>query len=64
VVILIERNTVRVDGNDEQPWTLRTTQVFELRGDEWVRLHRHADPLIDRRAPVETFALARGDRPG
>jgi hypothetical protein len=27
-----------------------------------VRLHRHADPLIDRRTPPETFAIAGGQR--
>jgi ketosteroid isomerase-like protein len=63
VVVLVERNEVRVDGSDEdQPWVLRTTQVFERRPDGWTRLHRHADPLIDRRTPAETFAIARGDR--
>lgn len=62
VVILIERNIVSIDGADDQPWVLRTTQVFERRDDRWVRLHRHADPLIDRRTPAETFALAGGRR--
>lgn len=61
VVVLIERNEVVVEGgNAPQPWVLRTTQVFERRGERWIRLHRHADPLIDRRTPDETFALARG----
>ena len=62
VVILLERNTVQVEGTEDQPWVLRTTQVFERRDDGWVRLHRHADPLIDRRTPAETFALAAGRR--
>jgi hypothetical protein len=61
VVIQVERNNVRVQGaRNPQPWMLRTTQVFERRGDRWVRLHRHADPLIDLRAPERTFAIARG----
>jgi hypothetical protein len=61
VVVLIERNEVLVDGSDAlQPWILRTTQVFEKRTTGWVRLHRHADPLIARRSPAETFSLARG----
>jgi len=60
VVVLIERNTTIVEGSDEpQPWVLRTTQVFERRPSGWVRLHRHADPLISRRGPAATFALAR-----
>ena len=63
VVVLIERNEVVVDGvADPQPWVLRTTQVLERRDGVWVRLHRHADPLIDRRSPADTFSIARGDR--
>jgi hypothetical protein len=64
VVVMIERNEVDVDGVDvRQPWVLRTTQVFERQaGGEWLRLHRHADPLIDRRGPADTFAIARGER--
>ena len=62
VVVLVERNTVVVEGSGEaQAWALRTTQVFERRDHRWVRLHRHADPLIDRRPPPRTFALARGE---
>jgi ketosteroid isomerase-like protein len=61
VIIQVERNEARVQGaSDPQPWVLRTTQVFERRGDQWVRLHRHADPLIDLRTPERTFAIARG----
>lgn len=62
VVVLVERNDARVLGGDEpQPWVLRTMQVFERRSEGWVRLHRHADPLIDRRPPPVTFAIARGE---
>jgi len=66
VLVLVERNeSVSVDGSDEpQPWVLRTTQVFEKRNEGWVRLHRHADPLIMRRSPADTFDLARGDGSG
>jgi len=61
-VVQIERNDVRVRGRDEpEPWVLRTPQVFERRNGGWVRLHRHADPLIDPRPPDLTFALARGE---
>jgi hypothetical protein len=61
VVVLIEHNEVSVDGvADPQPWVLRTTQVLERRDGGWVRLHRHADPLIERRSPADTFAIARG----
>jgi hypothetical protein len=61
VIVLVERNEAVVEGSEEtQPWVLRTTQVFEKRPSGWVRLHRHADPLITRRSPADTFALARG----
>ena len=64
VVILVERNQARVEGAEAaQPWVLRTTQVFQMRPSGWVRLHRHADPLIDLRSPAVTFALARGESP-
>ena len=61
VLVMIERNTVRLRGATEfQPWVLRTTQVFRLDdGGQWWRLHRHADPLIRFRPTDETFALAR-----
>lgn len=63
-VVQVERNQARVAGSTEpQAWVLRTTQVFELRDGRWARLHRHADPLIDFRAPPATFALARGQDP-
>jgi hypothetical protein len=61
VLVLIERNSVRLRGSTEfQPWVLRTTQVFRLDdGGHWWRLHRHADPLIRFRPGDETLALAR-----
>ena len=61
VVVMIERNRVRLAGATEfQPWVLRTTQVFRLDEDgHWWRLHRHADPLIRFGPGDETFALAR-----
>jgi ketosteroid isomerase-like protein len=47
VVAYIDRSTVRFDGSDrEGPWMLRVTEVFRKQGDKWVRLHRHADPLV------------------
>lgn len=60
ITVLIERNEAVVEGSyGPQPWTLRTTQVFEKRPSGWVRLHRHADPLITRRSPDAIFRLAR-----
>jgi ketosteroid isomerase-like protein len=58
VLIMIERNRVTFEGRSEpRAWTLRTTQVFRRDGDHWVRLHRHADPLLSRRSLDETLAL-------
>jgi hypothetical protein len=58
VLVLMERNDVRFDGyQTPQPWVLRTTQVFRRDGTRWVRLHRHADPLLKIRSLPETLAL-------
>jgi ketosteroid isomerase-like protein len=47
VVVYIDRSTVRFDGSDrEGPWTLRVTEVFRKQREKWVRLHRHAEPLV------------------
>jgi ketosteroid isomerase-like protein len=62
VVVLVERSEVRFSADGPlQPWVLRTTQVFRRDGDRWIRLHRHADPLIKFRPLAETTALARGE---
>lgn len=58
VLILIERNLVRFAADAApRPWVLRTTQVFRRDGARWLRLHRHADPLIHRRPLPDTLAL-------
>jgi hypothetical protein len=60
VVVLIERSTVRFAAmRDPQPWVLRTTQIFRKTGGGWVRLHRHADPLINPRSLAATVDLLR-----
>ena len=60
VLVMIERNTIRVQGaNEDQPWVLQTTQVFPFDQDgRWWRLHRDADRLIHFRPGDGTFALA------
>ena len=46
---LLERATVLMEGEDgERRWDLRVTEVFHRTGDGWERVHRHADPLVDR----------------
>lgn len=58
VLVMIEHNQVAFAGRPQpQAWTLRTTQVFRRDGDRWVRLHRHADPLVNRRSLDATLAL-------
>ena len=64
VLIMIERNLVRFAADaTPRPWVLRTTQVFRRDGRRWIRLHRHADPLIERRPLAETLALLPADPP-
>lgn len=59
VLVMIERSSVTFEGRDApQAWVLRTTQVFRKDGDRWLRLHRHADPLIKLRSFDETLKLA------
>ena len=61
VVAMIERSAVRFQAlESRQPWVLRTTQVFRKTPDGWLRLHRHADPLIGPRSLVATLALLDG----
>lgn len=58
VLVMIERNQVTFEGRTEpHAWTLRTTQVFRREGKRWIRLHRHADPLLSRRSLEATLAL-------
>ncbi len=57
VLVLLEHNTVDFEGHPAHPWTLRTTQVFRRDGVRWLRLHRHADPLVQRRSLDATLAL-------
>jgi hypothetical protein len=55
---VIERNTVRFDKVDgPRRWDLRVTEVFRRDGAEWVRAHRHADPLVDRHPLTDVLAL-------
>ena len=57
-LVMEERNMVRFDGYTERrPWILRTTMLFEREAEDWTLLHRHADPLIERRDLAATLKL-------
>lgn len=48
-LVMIERATVIFAGQSEpHRWDLRVTEIFHRDGEDWVRVHRHADPLVDR----------------
>lgn len=58
VLVKIERNKVRLAGK-EQPaeWVERSTEVYAHQGAEWKIVHRHSDPLIERRSLDQTLEL-------
>lgn len=62
-LVMIERASVRIAGESEdRRWDLRVTEVFRREPDGWVRVHRHADPLVERRTlPDLLRVLDRGD---
>lgn len=50
----LERAVVVFQGEAaERRWDVRVTEIFRRTGSEWERVHRQADPLIDRRPPQE-----------
>jgi len=57
-LVVIENAIVRFNGRD-QPcrWDLRVTEVFERRDGSWVRVHRHADPMVDRHPLDQVLSL-------
>ena len=55
---MIERAMVTFTEHDTASrWDLRATEVFERRDGKWVRVHRHADPLVDRHPRREMLTL-------
>jgi hypothetical protein len=58
---VVERQRGVVGGLPEQDWSLRVTLVFRREADDWLSVHRHADPLVNPIGPQQLAALARGD---
>jgi ketosteroid isomerase-like protein len=52
MTVTIERYTVRIDGAaNETAEELRVTQIFRREADGWKLVHRHGDPLVNKRSP-------------
>ncbi|HEU4764975.1 MAG TPA: nuclear transport factor 2 family protein [Candidatus Eisenbacteria bacterium] len=52
VTVAIERDRARVKGRAEPiEQALRATQVFRWENGSWKLVHRHADPLLQRKPP-------------
>jgi hypothetical protein len=59
-LVMIERATVvLVDEHEPRRWDLRSTEVFRLIDQTWQRVHRHADPLVDRHSVADAARLCR-----
>ena len=58
-IAIIERATVKfvAEPEVERRWDLRCTEVFRRTAGQWQRLHRHADPLVERRPLAEVAQL-------
>lgn len=41
----------------EHRWDLRVTEIFREMDGAWHRIHRHADPLVDRQGLAEVTSL-------
>jgi hypothetical protein len=56
--VVIEHAMVKFAAYDVQVrWDLRVTEDFERRDGQWVRIHRQADPMVDRHSLAEVLSL-------
>ncbi len=60
VLALIEHCSAEVGGLPHQDWLLRVTLVYHRNGEDWLLVHRHADPLGTGISLRTSAALARG----
>jgi ketosteroid isomerase-like protein len=51
-IVALERTTCAVGDAPPSPYSLRSTSVFRREGGEWKVVHRHADPIDERAAPL------------
>jgi ketosteroid isomerase-like protein len=58
VVVYVDRSTVQFGPGDEGPWAIRVTEVLRKNDNgQFVRVHRHADPLLRFRDLPATRSL-------
>jgi ketosteroid isomerase-like protein len=61
VSVHIERQSVVFVGREApQDWTLRVTQVYRREDGAWRVVHRHVDPMTERRTLEQALAIAGG----
>jgi ketosteroid isomerase-like protein len=59
VAAMIERQHGRIAGRPDQPLSLRVTHVYRRVDDEWLLVHRHADPLVEEMPLDDLLAMMR-----
>jgi ketosteroid isomerase-like protein len=62
VLVIIEHCKGEVGGLAMQDWSLRVTLVYRREADDWLLVHRHADPLAHGITVEQSAALARGTK--
>lgn len=60
VVVMIERQHGEVGDLPDQEWPLRVTHVYRHDGDQWLLVHRHADPLAQPIGIAEMSVIVHG----